>query len=175
MLFRVEGCRCNLLIQIVKQKYELECRVIIRVNWCPGLGWDQSNFPPAETRTTGHLERRLMPQTWVYECCRVQAVFHRGGNLCCWPWRAEGKWDPKEGWGWKPILCLASLLPWVLLVCSWDTQVLWCFLSPGSRESMEWALLWVPSGEIDSRHISREVFPVPNTCTLVKSKSKIQK
>lgn len=40
MLFRVEGHHWNLLIQIVKQKYKLECEVTIRVNWCLSLSWD---------------------------------------------------------------------------------------------------------------------------------------
>lgn len=178
MLFGVEGHHCNLLIQIVKQKHKLECEVIIRVNWCPGLGWDWSNFSPVETRTSGHLERCLIPlsfpQTWVYECCRGQAVFGRGGSLggnvpVLLVMESRGK--AGMGLGTHP-LCHG---------CCWSAhgthrhEVLGCLLSPGSWESREWALLWVPSGEMDSRDISREAFPVPSSCTLVKSKSKIQK
>lgn len=70
-----------------------------------------------------------------------------------------------------------SLVHW----CCWSAHgtprydVLGCFLSPGSWGRMEWALLCVPSGQIDSRHVSRKAFPIPNTWTFVKSRSKIQK
>lgn len=173
MLFRVEGHLCNLLTQIVKQKYELEGEVIIRVNWCPALGWDWSNFSPAETRTTGHLERCLIPlsipQTWVYGCCRGQAVFGRDGSLSGGVpvlLVMESRGRAGMGLGTHPS-CHG---------CCWSAhgtprhRVLGWFLCPGSQGSMEWALLWVPSGEIDSRDTSRGGFPVPSTCILVKSK-----
>lgn len=175
MLFRVEGHHCNLLIQIVKQKYELECEVVVRVNWCPGLGWNWSNFlqlKPGQLDAWKDVWCHSVgsAQSWVCECCRARLCLSEGealagGCLCCWRWRA----GPRGGVGLGAIPCAlgAAALLWdtqkqgavIPSVCWWAWNEL-CCESPVGRKTQRYF---------------REAFPVPSTCTPVKSKSKIQK